>query len=172
MRRDTLESLSREELLEYIESLLWQYRLVDAFWFIRAEERFDLATAEDLNARVWGKVAQLSARDLKKRFGFDEGGLEGLAKALKFFPWALMVGYEPRFENGEMIIEIANCPAQEGRKKHGLGEYVCKEMHRGEFEHFAREIDPRIEVVCDFAPPDPHPEDLYCRWRFRLRDVD
>jgi hypothetical protein len=47
---------------------LWQYRLVDAFWFINVEKRFDLGAAEAVNADVWGKVAALSARDIKKRF--------------------------------------------------------------------------------------------------------
>lgn len=166
---DRFKGWDEDKLRSYLAFLLHHYRVMDAFWFLNVEKSHGHEEACRINELVWGKATELAVKDLKSRFFDREKGLGGFVKALKVWPWTILVDYRIEEREEEVLVSVDHCPPQEARLARGLGEYDCKAMHLAEFESFALGIDPRIRTECLFAPLDDHPEDCFCCWRFTLR---
>jgi hypothetical protein len=164
-----LSEMKDEELRPYLEFLLRQFRLTDAYWFMAVEDTFGTEAAVKLNEDIWTKMGTVAARQIRERFSLEKEGVARVLEALSYFPWAIITGFQMEETAEGARIRVPYCPPQAARVRMGRGEFSCKEMHRGELVNFAREIEERVEVRCLMAPPDPHPEDLWCEWELRLR---
>jgi len=158
-----------EDFRKYVKLLLDQYQIVDGFWFSYTEKEYGIETALKMNEEIWGKIGTRTAKEIKSLFKIEGTGVDRVLNALRYLPWYTITSYRVFREPDSLRIEIPKCVPNEIRTKKNLGEYPCKKMHLAIFENFVKEVDDSIEVRCVFAPPDPHPQDLYCRWIFKPR---
>jgi hypothetical protein len=156
--------MAKDELEEYLNFLLTQYRVVDALWFLSVEDRFGLDKAVELNEEIWSSIGSRIAGEIKTRFNVKGKGVPAVVKALSYFPWAMITKYEIEQTESKAIIKVPKCTPQDARLRHGRREFPCKTMHFKLFQNFAKAIDERVKVRCIMAPPDTHPKNLWCKW--------
>jgi hypothetical protein len=94
--------------------------------------------------------------------------MQGLEKALNFRLYARINKQTTEKEGKDLIFKMVTCRVQDARKRRGLGDYPCKSAGLVEYGAFANAIDPRIKTGCLACPPDKHPKEWACAWRFYL----
>lgn len=156
--------MSSGEIRQYLDFLLGQYRLIDAFWFLAVEDTLGTEAAVKLNERVWGRMGRVAASEIKQRFPLRKQSAARVLEALSYYPWYVIVPHEMFETTDGARIRVSHCPPQEARLESGRGEFPCKARNLAELTSFVREIDETLEVRCLMAPPDPHPKDLWCDW--------
>ena len=164
------EDLPREKLIKYAEFLLRHYRLVDAYWFLKVEDNLGLKTSTKFNEEIWTKLAEVSARDIMKYMGVKKGNLNNLIEAIKYFPWTIIANWKIEEQSSERVVIYADkCPPQEARMKMGKKVFGCKDMELRLYKNFAKMFNSKIKVKCLNAPPDPKPDDCWCKFEFTLK---
>jgi len=166
-----LLNLSKEELLTYIEDLSKNWLAHDGLWFLSVEKHFGLEKAIELDIETWKSFTVLEAKRIMKRFGISQGsGLEAVKKALKYRLAANVNKYEIKdIDENTFTFQMSTCRVQNARKRKGLPDFPCKDVGLVEYLYFAKTIEPKVEVECVACPPDPHPEDFWCKWKFVMK---
>ncbi|MFX1326658.1 MAG: DUF6125 family protein [Promethearchaeota archaeon] len=170
--REDLESLSKDELLDYIEDISKNWLAIDGTWFQEVEREYGLEKAIELDVEQWKRFTVIEAKRIMQRFNIPEnGGIPALVKALKYRMYAnINIQEINEISDNKCIFEMINCRVQSARKQRGLPDFPCKKVGLVEYGLFAKTIDPRIETKCISCPPDPHPEDYWCSWEFTLKE--
>jgi hypothetical protein len=167
-----LREMGREELLTLAEVNSKDWLACDGLWFLGVETRHGMVSAKHCNDTCWSHFAPYEAQRIKTRLGMPASpGLEGLKTAFGFRMYA-MINRQSIEDSGpdSFIFRMNECRVQSTRKAKGLPDYPCKSAGMAEFPAFARSIDRRIRTECVGCPPDEHPDEWFCAWKFTLRD--
>jgi len=161
---------SEEELQEILSALSANWLAADGVWFQSVEKRHEMYTAKRCNDTCWSRFSPLEAFHLKALLGLPEkGGLNALEEALRHRLYVNLNEYAiERPDERTLIYRMKRCRVQETRERKGLEDYPCKSGGIVEYTTFARTIDPAIVTECLGCPPDLHPRDWFCSWKFTL----
>lgn len=168
-----LLNLSKEKLLELIAEQGKGWLAGDGIWFQTLENNLTMWDAKRCNDSCWAKFAPVEAWSIKNFLGLPRyAGLDGLKQALNFRLYSVINRQTVYFaDQNSLIMEMNDCRVQSTRKKKGLADYPCKSAGIVEYRAFGEFIDERIVVECIGCPPDEHPPEWFCSWRFSLREI-
>ena len=159
------------EKLEELKSRVAKNWLVnDGVWFQAIEFSQGMNEAKRCNDSCWAQFSPFEASSIKQLLGLSESpGLGGLKRALGFRVYeAINVQSIAEETETSFVFQMNQCRVQNARKRKGLDDYPCKSGGMVEYSYFARAIDSRIKTECLGCPPDAHPSEWICAWKFSL----
>jgi hypothetical protein len=167
---EEVKDLSKEELLDLLADASKNWLAHDGLWFRAVENKYGLEAAMELDRKAWEKFTVLEAKRIMKRLEMHPGGgIPALVRALNFRLYAhINVQEITEMSDTHCVFRMNSCRVQEARKRQGLPDFPCKTIGIVEYAGFARTIDPRIKTTCLTCPPDSHPPDVWCAWKFKL----
>lgn len=166
-----LREKSKDELLALLKAVSVNWLVNDGVWFQTVENRHGMDCAKRCNDTAWARQSPYEGARIKKLLGLTEKpGLAGLKTALQFRLYAIIntQSFEDVDEHS-FIFRMNDCRVQSARKRRGLDDYPCKSGGLVEYATFAATIDPRIRTECLGCPPDDHPAEWFCAWKFTLK---
>lgn len=169
---ETLSGLPQDKLDAIRDAIAVNWLATDGIWFQAVEFSRGMNDAKRCNDSCWAQFSPFEAKSIKAMLGLEEKpGLEGLKKALNLRLYAYINEQEITDEyEDSFIFRMKRCRVQAARNRKGLSDYPCKSGGLVEYTTFAETIDSRIKTECIACPPDIHPEEWYCAWRFSLND--
>ncbi|WP_407307854.1 DUF6125 family protein [Desulfosporosinus sp. SB140] len=164
------DDLTREQALDLLEDFAKRWLAHDGLWFQAIEKVRGLEEAVEHDIAAWRKFTVIEAKRIMSFLNLPtNGGLEALERALKFRLYAFLNLQESfRPDDHTLIFKMKDCRVQSARKRKNLPDHPCKPVGEVEYSLFASTIDSRIKTTCLACPPDPHPEEFYCGWKFTL----
>ncbi|OQY01318.1 MAG: cytosolic protein [Desulfobacteraceae bacterium 4572_130] len=164
------ETMPKESLVNLLEKLGINWLANDGIWFQAVEKEFGMNDAKRCNDTCWSRYSPFEAQRIKELLQLSNNcGIAGLKKALLFRMYAMInkQSIEDIDEN-TIIFSMNECRVQNARKRKKLDDYPCKSGGLVEYPSFARTIDSKITTECIGCPPDDHPREWYCAWKFTL----
>jgi hypothetical protein len=165
-----LAALPKEQLIELIDSFCKNWLANDGLWFQAIEFDHGMNDAKRCNDSCWAHFSPVEAWSIKRFLGLGKAsGLEGLAQALSYRIYARLNRQSIIWENEKsLLFQMNACRVQVARNRKGLADYPCKSAGLVEYTYFANAMDARIKTECVGCPPDPHPQNWHCAWRFTM----
>ena len=162
-RTDELMKFTKKQLVDYIDVASKNFWTLQNNYMVNLESRYGKDVAVEFDALCYGRFVEVEVYRLKKLFDLGND-IPALVNILKL-DFAMEEGIEWEFAevtDRKVHWRVTRCPMQLARIARGAPELTCKEALSRNYRRLGAAVSPRIKMINVYAPPDPHPEDLWC----------
>lgn len=169
MDTSAFDRLSREQLVALCTDYAKDWLAMDGLWFQSAERRRGMEEAMEMDVEVWRSYTVGEARRIKALLGLPEqGGLDGLADALRLRMYARLNRDEITIAGNTLTYRVNTCRVQAARSRKGMEWHPCRPVGLVEYDGFAKTIDSRFSTCCVSCFPEVNDPTCACCWQFTL----
>lgn len=168
--RQNLSELPKEKLLDYIEMQFKNLWTLQNNYIVSLEEKFGHDVAIEFDSMCYGRLSEVTIHRLRKLFNLGDDIEAALAFLTYVVPEPGTEGEWFQIGDRKIVWRVTRCGMQLARKERGAPELPCKPALLGVMERRFKAINPRFRIVRTMAPPDPHPDDLWCEIEVELED--
>ena len=172
-------NLSMEDFSKQALVRLWQaagklYVGLDGIWYSLIRERFGEEMARELDAEVWKRETPLEVGRTRKALGIWGDDVAAFLKFVQVDPGAgaIFPEFECELKSERLgILTVKRCLGLEYYERHGeteMQKHACEVVDVVGFQEAANLFNPRIKVTPLKLPPRKSPDEIACRWEFKL----
>jgi hypothetical protein len=181
----TLLDFSKEAILRLLVATGKLYLGIDGIWTGLMRQKLGDKQAFDFDKEVWfSKGIEIDIKQTCDALNITGNGLSALFKYLQFGPAfsVIYVGPPPDFEprvqfemkdKNHGIMTVTRCNSLEYFERHNdnaLQKLACEEIDLPAFKWIAKRFNTKIECEPIKLPPRRSPDDVACRWEFKIEE--
>jgi len=165
------KDFSSETLQDLLRLYSKLYMGLDGFWYLAVMEKFGNDVALDCDIEVWEKMGRYEMKNISRQLNIQGNDAKAFMKALQLSPWYWTVETQMEIvDPNTAVLTVTNCPTLNALEKEGKGRenQICKIVEPIIFKAYAGYFNPDVEVTCLKEPPRESPDDIACKWLFKL----
>ena len=166
-----LESLTKRELIDLVKLSSRMILALDGFWYLSVKDLGGNDKALEVDNRVWDKVMKFYVGELAGLLGVKGRDVADYMKVMHPRPEGLVLEESVEvLDRNDAIRIVTYCPTIVAMEKEGQGRdaihctAACLEMRK---KH-TRLFNPAIKVTCLKKPPRQGPDDVFCRFEYKI----
>ncbi len=167
------EDFSKEFLANYCR-VMWQLLMSgSSVWERLVEENAGEEIGRECHVKYWAQLAPMQIPMMRGALNINGDDVASFIKMMQLGVGFVLEMFDISWElknPNHAIMTVNHCAGLdyfESGQPH-LVKYICQEVEAAAFDEYVRSFNPNIKITALKIPPRKSPDEIACKWEFRL----